>query len=75
MKDRIRESDTRPDPDEAFNWLQGWYMAHCDDDWEHSFGVTIETIDNPGWNGPNRPGGHGTSHAPLQAAPQGLSRR
>ena len=25
MKDRIRESDIRPDPDEAFNWLQGWY--------------------------------------------------
>lgn len=49
MKDRIRESDTRPDPDEAFNWLQGWYMAQCDDDWEHSYGVTIETIDNPGW--------------------------
>jgi hypothetical protein len=24
-------------------------MSHCDDDWEHDHGVTIETVDNPGW--------------------------
>jgi hypothetical protein len=29
--------------------LQRWYVAQCDDDWEHSEGVTIETLDNPGW--------------------------
>jgi hypothetical protein len=49
MKHRIGDKDVRPDPDEAFNWLQGWYMAHCDGEWEHSYGVTIETLDNPGW--------------------------
>jgi len=30
--------------------LQGWYEAQCDGDWEHSYGITIETLDNPGWS-------------------------
>ena len=29
--------------------LRDWYHAQCDGDWEHSFGVVIETLDNPGW--------------------------
>lgn len=29
--------------------LQSWYELQCDDVWEHSFGVEIATIDNPGW--------------------------
>jgi hypothetical protein len=29
--------------------LQEWYVAQCDGNWEHSFGVTIGTLDNPGW--------------------------
>jgi Immunity protein 53 len=29
--------------------LEAWYAGNCDGDWEHSFGVTIETLDNPGW--------------------------
>ena len=29
--------------------LQAWYLAQCDGDWEHQFGVRIETLDNPGW--------------------------
>lgn len=29
--------------------LQAWYMGECNDDWEHSFGIKIETLDNPGW--------------------------
>lgn len=29
--------------------LQQWYLDQCDDDWEHSYGVAIETLDNPGW--------------------------
>ena len=35
--------------DNALQWLQEWYLAQCDGDWEHEFGVTIETLDNPGW--------------------------
>lgn len=33
----------------AFDFLQTWYHAHCDGDWEHMFGVEIGTLDNPGW--------------------------
>jgi Immunity protein 53 len=29
--------------------LEAWYVSQCDGDWEHSFGVAIETLDNPGW--------------------------
>ncbi|MGY1520916.1 immunity 53 family protein [Luteimonas sp. A482] len=29
--------------------LQDWYTSQCNEDWEHSFGVKIETLDNPGW--------------------------
>lgn len=27
-----------------------WYAAQCNEDWEHSFGVKIDTLDNPGWS-------------------------
>ena len=30
-------------------WLQEWFAAQCDGDWEHSAGVRIESLDNPGW--------------------------
>jgi hypothetical protein len=29
--------------------LQEWYVANCDGAWEHKYGVTIESLDNPGW--------------------------
>lgn len=29
--------------------LQEWYLAQCNGDWEHSFGIDICTLDNPGW--------------------------
>lgn len=29
--------------------LQDWYVANCDGEWEHRYGVTIESLDNPGW--------------------------
>ncbi len=29
--------------------LQRWYSNHCDEDWEHSYGIKIDTLDNPGW--------------------------
>ena len=29
--------------------LQAWYASQCDQNWEHSFGVQIGTLDNPGW--------------------------
>ncbi len=29
--------------------LQDWYALQCNGDWEHSFGIEIVNIDNPGW--------------------------
>ena len=29
--------------------LQKWFHSNCDGDWEHSCGVKMETLDNPGW--------------------------
>lgn len=29
--------------------LQRWYASQCDGTWEHSFGIKIDTLDNPGW--------------------------
>ena len=34
----------------ALAWLQGWYAAHCDGDWEHQYGIEVNTLDNPGWS-------------------------
>ncbi|MEO8027816.1 MAG: immunity 53 family protein, partial [Bryobacteraceae bacterium] len=31
------------------DWLQHWYKTHCDGEWEHDYGIHIETLDNPGW--------------------------
>ena len=36
VQDRIRE-------------LSAWYESQCDGDWEHQSGITIESLDNPGW--------------------------
>ncbi|WP_411850317.1 immunity 53 family protein [Stenotrophomonas sp. LGBM10] len=33
----------------AISLLQKWYARHCDEDWEHSYGIKIDTLDNPGW--------------------------
>jgi hypothetical protein len=34
---------------EHLRLLQDWYSAHCNGDWEHQYGVRLETLDNPGW--------------------------
>jgi len=30
-------------------WLIEWFAEQCDGDWEHGYGVRIDTLDNPGW--------------------------
>lgn len=30
-------------------WLENWYLSNCDGDWEHDYGISIQTLDNPGW--------------------------
>ncbi len=36
--------------DDNLNWLSRWYLSQCNSDWEHSYGVKIDTLDNPGWS-------------------------
>jgi hypothetical protein len=35
---------------ECVAWIQKWYSAQCDGEWEHDLGVAIGTLDNPGWS-------------------------
>jgi len=39
----------RPDSDDPLALLQRWYLSRCDGEWEHRRGITIESLDNPGW--------------------------
>ena len=32
-----------------FQYLASWYHQHCDGEREHSYGIAIDTLDNPGW--------------------------
>jgi hypothetical protein len=34
----------------TLSWLQAWYAMQCDGDWEHGYGISITTLDNPGWH-------------------------
>lgn len=43
---RARRSLKSMDP---LLWLQEWFAQQCDGDWEHSYGVHVATLDNPGW--------------------------
>jgi hypothetical protein len=33
----------------AIERLQAWFLSQCDGDWEHTAGIVISTLDNPGW--------------------------
>lgn len=30
--------------------IQNWYQTNCNDEWEHRYGFSISTLDNPGWS-------------------------
>jgi hypothetical protein len=34
---------------DAISLLEKWYLAQCNGLWEHSWGIHIGTLDNPGW--------------------------
>lgn len=34
---------------ELIDRIQNWYKLHCNGEWEHSYGYSIGTLDNPGW--------------------------
>lgn len=42
-------SPVPPDTLSNIAWIQRWYASQCDGDWEHSWGLNIQTLDNPGW--------------------------
>ena len=33
----------------TIKWLEEWYKSQSVNDWQHFYGVKIETLDNPGW--------------------------
>ena len=35
--------------DSSLKKIQEWYGQQCNGMWEHSWGVRIDTTDNPGW--------------------------
>jgi Immunity protein 53 len=35
---------------DSLAWLQNWYAKQCDGEWEHTNGIRIDTLDNPGWS-------------------------
>lgn len=34
---------------DMLGWLVQWYKRNCNGEWEHFYGIKIETLDNPGW--------------------------
>ncbi|GMU04316.1 immunity 53 family protein [Corallococcus caeni] len=34
---------------DELRWLEQWYSAQCRGDWANDRGVTIQSLDNPGW--------------------------
>src|SRR5260221_4160816 len=34
----------------ALSDLENWYRSQCNGEWEHGEGITIGTLDNPGWS-------------------------
>lgn len=35
--------------DDPLAWLSDWFEQQCDGNWEHDFGIVVESSDNPGW--------------------------
>ncbi len=29
--------------------FQNWYKKQCETEWEHEYGISLESCDNPGW--------------------------
>jgi len=52
---------------ESLNRLVEWYCGYCDGLWEHSYGISIETLDNPGFRVEINLVGTDLEHLPFQA--------
>ncbi|QCO35680.1 MULTISPECIES: Imm53 family immunity protein [Leptospira] len=38
-----------PESETMFSWLMKWYQSQCDGDWEHEYGLKINTNKNQAW--------------------------
>ncbi|MDI7164983.1 Imm53 family immunity protein [Leptospira santarosai] len=38
-----------PESKTMFSWLMEWYQSQCDGDWEHEYGIEINTNGDRGW--------------------------
>lgn len=37
-------------PANNLEWLQDWYQRQCDGKWEHSHGMNLKPLEDPGWH-------------------------
>lgn len=37
-------------PRNNLEWLDGWYQRQCNGEWEHTQGVRLKSLDDPGWH-------------------------
>ena len=42
-------SKSKPPAADLLGRIEDWYLGECNGDWEHSYGIKIDTLDNPGW--------------------------
>jgi len=35
---------------DILTWMQEWFLSQCNGEWEHSSGIKIDSLDNPGWS-------------------------
>ncbi|MDR6197224.1 hypothetical protein QE357_004336 [Siphonobacter sp. BAB-5404] len=47
-QDLMNDQDTKNI--NILQWLQEWYQSQCNGDWEHQYGISINTLDNLGWD-------------------------
>jgi Immunity protein 53 len=50
----------------ALSEIQEWYRSQCKGEWEHGGGITIATLDNPGWSIEVSLAGTGLEAVPFQ---------
>ncbi len=51
---------------QSVDFLQSWYRSQCDGEWEKTRGVTIESMETPGWMVTVDLSGTGLAGAPMK---------
>ena len=42
-------NSNNPFPLNVITEIESWYKQQCNSSWEHQYGISLQTIDNPGW--------------------------